>query len=88
MADGELVLKLDDDLAQKIESGAAAAGMPPADFAQLLLKQKLFNYDDYVWDEDPRESKADLVEGEALHEFADVMREFRAEGERRIAARK
>ncbi len=41
MADGELILKLDEDLAQKLATGAAAVGMSPEDFAQQLLEQQL-----------------------------------------------
>lgn len=41
MADGELILKLDDDTARRLKAAADAAGRPVADYAAGLISEGL-----------------------------------------------
>ena len=41
MADGELVLKLDDDTARRLQEAADAAGRPVSDYARDLIVARL-----------------------------------------------
>lgn len=50
MADGELILKLDDDTARRLQAAADAAGRPVADYAAELISGGL----DEDWAEDLR----------------------------------
>lgn len=88
MADGGLTLKLDDDLARKIERAAAAAGLTEEDFATHLIEQNLFDYDDYDWGgDDPRRVAISADEGGETCSLEEVMAEFRQELEQRLAAK-
>lgn len=51
MADGELILKLDDETARRLQEAADAAGRSVGDYVQALIREDL---DDDDWAEDER----------------------------------
>ena len=63
MADGSLILKLDDYTAAKISERARAMGMPAEALAAMVLDARFFDYDDFTWiNGDPRDDQASLNE--------------------------
>jgi hypothetical protein len=89
MADGFHV-DIDDDLAERLSRAAAAAGMTKGEFACLVLEQHLFDYDAYDWDDDdPRLVLAGVAEPtEGARPLDEVMGEFKAELEKRLARKR
>ena len=62
MADGELILKLDDDTARRLQAAADAAGRSVADYAANLISESL----DDGWSESRRRLEEFDRTGESL----------------------
>jgi hypothetical protein len=88
MADGALNLTLDDYASAKLAERAKALDMSPEQLAAILLGQQLFDYEDFTWSNgDPREPAPPAEPNEPTHELEDVLAEFSAELDRRLAAK-
>ena len=87
MADGAMTLSLDDDLARRISEAAKKAGVSEEDLAIRLLDQQLFDYDSGTWvGGDPRTTPSPPPSpGEPMFPLEDVLAEFDAELEKRLA---
>jgi len=81
MADGTIILQLDDYAAEKLAAKAEALGISQAELASLLLDQQLFDYDDFIWiNGDPRDEmpEATVEEIEGARDWAELRPEFEA----------
>lgn len=88
MADG-FQLDIDADLAERLTRAAEAAGLPKDEFARQVLEQHLFDYEAYDWGNDDPRRKPDVFDpNESTRPLDEVMVEFRAELERRLAAKR
>jgi hypothetical protein len=87
MAGGELTLKLDPSLAERLERRAAEIGSSPEALAVSMLEQHLFSYDDYQLNEGPRTLALD-PEDEAgpTYPAAEILDEFDRRVKERLAA--
>lgn len=84
MADGELILKVDEGLADRLRQAADAAGQP----VELYVRQALEAYAEGEW---PRAALASLAEYQRTGEYIGVeeaMDAFERKVEERLAARK
>ena len=96
MADGEttlrLALTLSDRAIRHLTEGAAKLGLSLDAYAAEIVEQKLFEYDDYDWGvdpaNDPRRSVEPLEGNEPTFSLEEVMVEFNAELENRLAAKR
>jgi len=91
MADSTITLILDEALSEKLERGAAAAGMSQQEFAQQALERSVFSYDDYTWiGDDPRQRPIEEIDDDDLSDcrpWDEVKRELRARLEARLSAK-
>ena len=96
MADGEhtlsMTLKLSEQAIRHLKEGADKLGVPLETYAAEVIEQHLFNYDDFDWGDDPqadpRTAETPRPDSNELTYPADqVLRAFRVELERRLAAR-
>ena len=88
MADGALNLTLDDYASAKLAEKAKALDMSPEQLATLLLGQQLFDYEDFTWaNGDPRKPLPPFDQHEPTYELEEVLAEFSAELDRRLAAK-
>ncbi len=96
MADGEHTLKLEvtiSDLALRhLEARAEKLGLTLGAAAAGVIEQQLFDPDDYDWgsdpENDPREGSVQEDLSEPTHPADEVLAEFRAELEKRLAAKR
>ncbi|MBU1326284.1 MAG: hypothetical protein KJ676_13700 [Alphaproteobacteria bacterium] len=88
MADGALNLTLDDYASAKLAEKAKALDMSPEQLAILLLGQQLFDHEDFTWmNGDPRKPLPPFDQNEPTYELEEVLAEFSAELDRRLAAK-
>ena len=96
MADGETTLKLaltlSDQAIRHLKEGAAKLGLSLDAYAAEIVEQQLFDYDDYDWGDDPANDPRALIEpldpNEPTYSLEEVMSEFDAELEKRLAAKR
>jgi len=82
MADGGLKIELDESLSERVKAAAEAAGRPAGEYAAELISKGL----DDGW----ADTYASLAEYDRTGEYVDAdvaLADFRAELERRLAAR-
>jgi hypothetical protein len=95
MADGEHTLRLDvtiSDLALRhLKERAEKLGVTLAAAAEVI-EQQMFDYEDYDWggnpENDPRTASVREDSDEPTYPAEEVLAEFRAELEKRLAARR
>ena len=96
MADGEttlrLALTLSDQAVRHLKEGAAKLGLSLEAYAAEIVEQQLLDYGDYDWGDDPANDPGAPVEpfdpNEPTYSLEEVMVEFDAELEKRLAARR
>ena len=90
MADGDFSTKLSPPAKRRLKKLAASAGTSEEALAVFLLEQQLIDHDAYAWpDGDPRTTPSPrLAPDEPTFSHEEVMTEFRAELERRLAAKR
>ena len=96
MADGEHTLRLDvtiSDLALRhLKARAEKLGVTLDAAAAELIEQKLFNYGDYDWggdpEGDPRSASVHEDSEEPTYPAEEVLAEFRAQLEARLAVKR
>ena len=96
MADGEHTLRLDvtiSDLALRhLKERAEKLGVTLAAAAAEVIEQQMFDYEDYDWggnpENDPRTASVREGSDEPTYPAEEVLTEFRAELEKRLAARR
>lgn len=97
MADGETTLKLEVTLSESafrhLRERAESLGVPVSTVVSRLLELQMFDYADYDWgddpENDPRTATIEPFDPDVPTYPADeAMAEFRAELERRLAAKR
>ena len=87
MADGALTLTFADDALASLAERAQAVGLTPQALATLMIEEGLADAWRWVGD-DPRATQSNApAADEVVYELNEVMDEFDAELERRLAAR-
>jgi hypothetical protein len=95
MADGEHTLKLEVTISElalrHLKARAERLGVT-LEAAAEVIEQQLFDYDDYHWgddpENDPRTASVHEDPGAQTYPAEEVLTEFRAEVEKRLAARR
>ena len=96
MADGEHTLKLEvtisDQALRHLRERAEKRGVTLAHAAAEVIERQLFDYDDYDWgpgaEDDPRTASAKEDPAAPIYPAEEVLSEFRAELEKRLAAKR
>jgi hypothetical protein len=92
MADGEFSTKLSGPAKRRLKKLAASAGTTEEALAVFLLEQQLFDPAEWDWGDDPENDPRTATvppydPDEPTFSHEEVMAEFRAELERRLAAK-
>lgn len=97
MADGEIRLKLEVTLSElavrHLKERAEKLGMTLDAAAAEVIEQQLFDYDDYDWGDDPENdprtaTPVSFDPNEPTYPAEEVLAEFRANLEKRLAAKR